>query len=86
MKDQIDPRIKKERTAVLLDLSKELWDKYTDRFIDKDVEILIEKVDKAENSSTGHTNNYIDVKIAEKCYKPGDIITVKLQKSMIISK
>ena len=86
MKDQIDPRVKKERTAVLLDLSKELWGKYTDRFIDKDVEVLIEKVDRAENSSTGHTNNYLDVKIAEKCYKPGDIITVKLQKSMIISK
>ncbi len=85
MKDQIDPRIKKQRAAILLDLSKELWNKYVDRFIGKEIEVLIEKNDSTNNCSYGHTNNYIDVKIDGKMLKPGEKITVLLQKSMIIS-
>lgn len=85
MKNQIDPRIKKQRVQVLLDLSKELWNKYVDKFIGKDIEVLIEKNDINNNCSYGHTNNYIDVKIDNKLLKPGEKIAVKLQKSMIVS-
>ncbi len=84
MKNQIDPKIKKERTHVLLELSKELWDKYVSRYINKEVEVLIEKNDGT--SSFGHTNNYIDVKITNKCIKPGEKVVVLLQKDMIISR
>ena len=86
MKNQIDPKIKKQRVQVLLELSNQLWDKYVNQFIDKDIEVLIEKNDNVENVSFGHTSNYIDVKIPEKLYKPGQKITIKLQKSMIVSK
>ena len=85
MKNQIDPKIKKQRVQVLLDLSKSLWNKYVDKFIGKEIEVLIEKNDYENNSSYGHTNNYIDVKIDNKIVKPGEKITVLLQKSMIIS-
>ena len=85
MKNQIDPRIKKQRVQVLLDLSKELWNKYVDKFIDKDIDVLIEKNDINNNCSYGHTNNYIDVKIDNKLLKPGEKVAIKLQKSMIIS-
>ena len=85
MKDQIDPRIKKQRAAILLESSKELWNKYVDRFIGKEIEVLIEKNDSTNKCSYGHTNNYIDVKIDGKVLKPGEKITVFLQKSMIIS-
>ena len=86
MKNQVDPRIKKERVRVLLDLSKELWDKYVDKFINKEIEILIEKNDSQNKCSYGHSSNYIDVKIDNSCYKPGQRVTILLQKSMIISK
>ena len=85
MKNQIDPRIKKQRVQVLLDLSNELWNKYVDKFIGKEMNVLIEKYDEQKNASIGHTNNYIDVLITNKSYKPGEIVSVKLEKSMIIS-
>ena len=85
MKNQIDPKVKKERVKVLLELSNQLWNKYVERFIDKDIEVLIEKYDEENHASCGHTNNYIDVKIPDKKLKPGEKVIVKLQKSMIIS-
>ena len=86
MKNQVDPQVKKERARVLLDLSNELWDKYVDQFIGKEVEVLIEENIEAEKASLGHTSNYINVKIANNMYKPGQKVVIKLQKSMIISK
>ena len=85
MKNQIDPKTKKQRVQVLLDLSKELWNKYVNKFVGKEIEVLIEKNDYENNCSYGHTNNYIDIKIDNKIIKPGEKVTVLLQKSMIIS-
>ena len=84
MKNQVDPKVKKERVRILLELSKELWDRYVEKFINKEIEVLIEKNDGV--SSFGHTNNYIDVKIDNKLYKPGQRIVVLLTKSMIVSR
>ena len=84
MKNQIDPKTKDKRVKVLLELSKELWENYTTRFVDRDVEVLIEKFDGQYN--IGHTSNYIEVKIPDKKEKIGQKIKIKLQKSMIISK
>ncbi len=84
MPDQIKPEIKAQRVDTLLKLSQELWNNYTDKFIDKEVEVLIEKYDGGYN--IGHTSNYIDVKIADNEQKIGQKIKIKLQKSMIISK
>ena len=85
MKDQIDPRIKKERARTLIELSKKLWEEYTDRFIGKEVDVLLENYEPNENMGTGHTSNYIHVLIKGCIAKPGDIIRVKLEKSMILS-
>ena len=86
MKNQVNPQVKKERARILIDLSNELWDKYVDQFVGKEVEVLIEENLEAENASLGHTTNYINVKIANNIYKPGQKVVIKLQKSMIISK
>ncbi len=83
MKNQIDPKIKKQRAAVLLELSKKLWDKYTDKFVDKDIEVLVEKLE--DGNAIGHTTNYIDVKIPDISLKPGERTIIKLQKNMIVS-
>ena len=64
MKDQIDPRIKKQRALALIELSNELWNNYTNNFVNKEVEVLVEQYTDGYN--IGHTSNYLEVKI------PGD--------------
>ena len=86
MPNQVSDQIKKERTRNLLDLSKELWDQYVGRFINQDIEVLIEKYDEKKNVNIGHTSNYIEVAIPSKEGNVGNKILVKLQKSMIVSK
>ena len=83
MKDQISPQVKNARVDVLLKLSKQQWDNYTTKFINRDVTVLVEKYKDGYN--IGHTNNYIQVKIVDSKQKIGQKVTVKLQKSMIVS-
>ena len=54
MKNQIQHEIKIQRTSKIIKLGHELYEKYAKKFVNKDVEILIEKNNK------GHTRNYID--------------------------
>ena len=74
MDNQIDPKIKKERVAKLIELSNSLWDRYTDRFINKEVEVLIEQYDNKLKLNTGHTSNYLEVKIPGEALKIGSIV------------
>lgn len=66
MPNQIDPKVKKERCLKLIELSNELWSKYTDKFVNKEVEVLVEQYDSKNHYNIGHTSNYLEVKI------PGD--------------
>lgn len=84
MKDQIDPKIKEERKQVLLDLSKKLWEEYTNRFINQEVDVLVERYVDGDN--IGHTSNYIEVKYPSSLNKVGKIDRVLLNKSMIQSR
>ena len=86
MPNQIHPDVKKKRVQVLLELSKQLWNEYTSRFIGKELDVLVEKYDSEKMMAFGHTSNYIDVCISKKRAEPGEIINIKLQKDMIISK
>lgn len=86
MKDQVPPTVKKQRVHRLLDLSNELWERYTNRFIGKELEVLIEKYDEESKLASGHTSNYIEVKTTINNVKTGDLVKIKLQKSMIVSK
>ena len=86
MPNQVNDYIKKERTRNLLDLSKNLWNEYCDKFIGKDIEVLIEKYDEKKKVNIGHTSNYIDVAVPSKEGMVGNRIIVKLEKSMIITK
>ena len=84
MKEQISPQVKDQRKQILLNLSKELWEEYTSRFVGKEVEVLIEKY--ADGCNMGHTSNYIEVKYPDKQEKVGKKEKILLQKSMIQSK
>lgn len=83
MDGQISPEVKKQRSKILLDLSKELYHNFASRFIDQEVTVLVEKYDKENCINIGHTSNYIEVKIPSKESKVGQYIKVKLQKSMM---
>ncbi len=86
MPNQVDGKIKKERTNNLLELSKELWNKYVERFLNKNIKVLVEKYDEKRKVNLGHTSNYIEVEIPSEEGKVGQLIEVKLEKSMIVSK
>lgn len=83
MKNQVSPQIKQQRAATLLDLSKRLYEEYVSRFFSKDIEVLVEKYKNGCN--IGHTSNYIEVSVPSNEGKVGQIISVKLEKSMILS-
>lgn len=73
MPNHINPKTKKERVSRLLDLSNSLWDKYTDKFVNKEVDVLIEQYDKKEGCNIGHTSNYLEVKIYSEPLEIGSI-------------
>ena len=83
MDGQISPEVKKQRSKVLLDLSDELYKNFANRFINKEVTVLVEKYDQEKGLNVGHTSNYISVQIPNKESMVGQYITVKLQKDMI---
>ena len=83
MDGQISPEVKKQRSKVLLDLSDELYQNFANRFINKEVTVLVEKYDQEKGLNIGHTSNYISVQIPRKESMVEQYITVKLQKDMI---
>ena len=59
--NHLDQSIKKDRARRLLEVSKELEKTYFNKYIGKEVEVLIEEV--KDGYSYGHTGNYLYVKI-----------------------
>ena len=59
--NHLDQSIKKDRARRLLEVSKELEKNYFNKYIGKEVEVLIEEV--KDGYSYGHTGNYLYVKI-----------------------
>ena len=73
--NQNDGSIKKERAHRLIELSKELEEIYMKKFIGKDIEVLVEQT--KENTSYGHTSNYLLVQL-DRQYKSEEIIPAKI--------
>lgn len=61
MEGKIDEHEKKERSRKLIEVSKELEINYMKKFLNKEVEVLIEEF--KDGYSYGHTGNYLYVKI-----------------------
>ena len=76
-KDQVDPKVKKERVHVLLELSKKERKEYESRFFSKEVEVLFEDFDKEKNMAYGHTSNYLKVGIESKRSLHGEMLYVE---------
>lgn len=73
---EVPDNIKKERVKQLISLSNELEINYLKKFIDREVEVLIEKVE--DNKSIGHTGNYLKVIIDEEL-EPNTLVKVKIK-------
>ncbi|MBQ1812793.1 MAG: tRNA (N(6)-L-threonylcarbamoyladenosine(37)-C(2))-methylthiotransferase MtaB [Bacilli bacterium] len=76
MPNQIDESIKKLRVRKILELSKNLEIGYMKKFINTEVEVLVETYE--DGIVTGHTSNYICVKAEGKESDINKIITVKV--------
>ena len=76
MKNQVDGNIKKDRVKRLIDLSEELEKEYMEKFIGKEVEVLIER--NIDGDSIGHTSNFLLVKIPNSGYDKEEIVNVKI--------
>lgn len=75
--EQVDEKIKKERAKTLLLLSRDLELDYINKFLNREVEVLVE-INK-DGYSLGHTTNYLQVKI-EKEIEHNTFIKVKITK------
>jgi threonylcarbamoyladenosine tRNA methylthiotransferase MtaB len=73
MPNQVSSIDKKKRVIEIIKLSEELEKDYMKKFIDKELEVLIET--NHDNYSIGHTGNYLQVKI-NKNVKPNTFIKV----------
>ena len=76
MDNKLDGSIKKERARKLIEVSKELEINYMQKFIDKNVEVLIEEY--KDGYSYGHTGNFLYVKI-KKELPHNAMVTVKIK-------
>ena len=86
MKDQIDPQTKAKRTEVLINLSKVLWEEYQNKFIGKELKVLVERFDSKNKVNIGHTSNYLEVKVPSNESKVGKYISVTITKDLIVYK
>ena len=86
MDGQVQESVKKERAKKLIDVSERLEKEYYSKFINKELEVLIEE--NINNKSIGHTSNYIKVVIDDilnrnEFYK---IKVVEVKKEYVIGK
>lgn len=81
MPNQINPEIKKKRSDILINLSKEMKEEINNGYLEKEISVLFEEIDKGYLK--GHTTNYILVYVkAEDGYDKyiNYIVNVKLNK------
>ncbi len=74
--NKIENNIKKANARRLLALSKELEINYMEKFIDKEVEVLIEEV--KDGYSYGHTSEFLHIKIAKELQR-NTFVKVKIK-------
>ena len=78
MPNQIDGKIKKERVEKLTELSKKLEIKYINKFLREVVDFIPEK--KEDGYLTGHSSNYLKLKLKTNENLIGKYINVKVEK------
>lgn len=78
MKEQIDGKLKEERSQKLIVLSDQNEKEYNEKYLGKEVQVLCEE--KKDGFYQGHTKNYIRVKIKAKEELENKIVKVQVMK------
>ena len=75
MENQIDPKIKKKRAAICVEINEELYDKYKESYLDKEVTVLFEKDE--DGYTFGHSSEYLPVLVKGE-YPRSTFVKVKI--------
>lgn len=75
MEHQIDPKIKKNRAAICAEINEELYDKYKESYLDKEVTVLFEK--NEDGYTFGHSSEYLPVLVKGE-YPRSTFVKVKI--------
>ncbi|MBR1417612.1 MAG: radical SAM protein, partial [Synergistaceae bacterium] len=62
---ELDNNIKSHRTARAIELGDELLNKFAERFIGRELDVLVEQIDKDKNLMSGHTENFLEAEIKD---------------------
>ena len=83
MKEQIDGKVKEERSKALIVLNDINEQEFIEKYINKNVKVLLEQQVKGkENIFEGYTENYIKVEVEKpENIKSGDIIECRIEKA-----
>ncbi|MGB9857231.1 MAG: MiaB/RimO family radical SAM methylthiotransferase [Dictyoglomaceae bacterium] len=73
----LPPDIVEERKKLLISLSEELWKKYAERFIGREMEVLVEEVE--HGLAEGLTDNYLRIVFHDTSVNKGDFVKVYLK-------
>lgn len=78
MKEQVDPKVKQNRSELLIKLDKQNYEEFSSKFIGKNLQVLFEQ--KLENEYyEGLTSNYIRVLVKSDSNIEGKILNVELK-------
>lgn len=81
--DQIPNRVKEERVKAMLTVAKASHETYVKRFLGREAEVLIERVDE-QGIASGHTGNYLDVYLPPRAngqsWRSGELVQIILDR------
>lgn len=82
--DQIPNRVKEERVKAMLAVAKASHEAYVKRFLGREAEVLIERVDE-QGIASGHTGNYLDVYLPPRAHgqswRSGELVQIILDEN-----
>ena len=81
MPDQVDEQVKSERSAVLLQMSKQKKRAFEEKMIGQEVEVLMEEPVEKDGKiyQTGHTKEYVKIAIESDKSLENQIINIVIQ-------
>lgn len=78
MKDQVPQAVKESRSQVMIELGNRMASEFARRYIEKDVDVLVEHKKSSSGRLTGHTGNYIEVEFDGPPSLIGSIVSVRI--------
>lgn len=66
MKNQVNPQVKKERVARLIELGNDLKEEYESKFVGREVDVIVETYNPKTNLFKGYSSNYLEVHLSSK--------------------